>query len=273
MFNGLAESGVQTGFESSTSRTTFKPILGADMTALTGGGTLTGTGYADTIRGGAGNDTLIGGAGNDTITTGTGTDTVDGGAGDDTITAGGGTATIDGGAGADTITGSSGVDVITGGAGNDTIDISSGGVDVIIGGLAGTSTVKSGVSIAGANLAANDTITFTNGIDTITGFGSTDLIQKAAANNTDVAALTNLVGVGKTAALNDADGAYVVYGVMSSSNVFTVEADYHASTGNDALVVFGIDSTNLTMQTHTGYMLLQDLGAALATTNLHQATA
>ena len=38
------------------------------MTLTGGGGTPTGTGYADTIRGGAGNDTN-GGAGNDTITT------------------------------------------------------------------------------------------------------------------------------------------------------------------------------------------------------------
>lgn len=70
----------------------------------------------------------------------------------------GGADVITGGSGADTITGGEGADVITGGAGNDTIIL--------------TETV-----------AAIDTVVFsthgTNGIDTITGFGTIDLLNVA----------------------------------------------------------------------------------------------
>ncbi|HEY9692138.1 MAG TPA: calcium-binding protein [Oculatellaceae cyanobacterium] len=46
---------------------------------------ITGTNYADSLRGGAFNDTLIGGAGNDYIDGGGGVDSIDGGAGIDTL--------------------------------------------------------------------------------------------------------------------------------------------------------------------------------------------
>jgi Ca2+-binding RTX toxin-like protein len=69
---------------------------------------ITGTQYADDIRGGNSDDTLIGGAGNDTIDVGTGNDVVNAGDGNDTIitndsTIASAVLSIDGGAGSDTL--------------------------------------------------------------------------------------------------------------------------------------------------------------------------
>ena len=61
MFNGLANSAVQTGFET-IDLTSYVQTnsIGADMTAAAAGGTtITGTGYADTLRGTAGNNTSM----------------------------------------------------------------------------------------------------------------------------------------------------------------------------------------------------------------------
>jgi hypothetical protein len=66
MFNGLANSVSQSGFEDlDASSYTQTASVGADITGSSGANVIVGTGYADTIRGGDGADTITGGAGAD----------------------------------------------------------------------------------------------------------------------------------------------------------------------------------------------------------------
>ena len=68
LFNGLANSAAQTGFEDiDVSAYTQTGSDGADITGSSGANVIVGTGYADTIRGGEGADTITAGAGSDTI--------------------------------------------------------------------------------------------------------------------------------------------------------------------------------------------------------------
>jgi Ca2+-binding RTX toxin-like protein len=256
MFNGLANSTVQTGFES-VNLTNYVQTnsIGADMTALTaGGGTLTGTAYADTLRGGAGIDNLTGGAGDDTITTGGGADIVLGGDGNDTIT---------GGDAADTITGGAGVDTITTGT----------GADKIFAAGVGESVAASANTLANT-VAATNTLTFGSGVDVITDFNKgTDLLYKAgtaASDSTNVAAINAIYGVAKTVTISAADDAYVVYGsYATTTGVFTIQDGFDATAGhNDAFVAFGVSNSTLTAATETGGTILTDLNAALEVTDL-----
>ena len=82
---------------------------------------ITGTAYADHLRGYSGDDKLIGGEGNDDIAGGDGNDTIRGGNGNDTLKGEGGNDEIEGGDGNDTIDGGTGRHVIRGGTGNDTV--------------------------------------------------------------------------------------------------------------------------------------------------------
>ena len=76
MFNGLANSVSQSGFEDvDASSYTQTGSVGADITGSSGVNVIVGTGYADTIRGGDGADTITGGAGADNLTGGAGADT------------------------------------------------------------------------------------------------------------------------------------------------------------------------------------------------------
>jgi Ca2+-binding RTX toxin-like protein len=82
---------------------------------------VTGTQYADYLRGYSGDDTLIGGEGNDNIAGGDGNDLIRGGDGNDTLKGEGGNDEIEGGDGNDTIDGGTGRHVIRGGTGDDTV--------------------------------------------------------------------------------------------------------------------------------------------------------
>jgi hypothetical protein len=75
MFNGLANSVSQSGFEDvDASSYTQTGSVGADITGSSGVNVIVGTGYADTIRGGDGADTITGGAGDDALIGGAGID-------------------------------------------------------------------------------------------------------------------------------------------------------------------------------------------------------
>ncbi|MBD2141204.1 hypothetical protein H6F39_07375 [Anabaena sp. FACHB-1250] len=102
---------------------------------------ITGTAYADYLRGYSGDDKLIGGEGNDIIGGGDGNDTIRGGDGNDTLKGEGGNDEIEGGDGNDTIDGGTGRHVIRGGTGNDTV-VSAKAGDSIDGGE-GTDTLQS----------------------------------------------------------------------------------------------------------------------------------
>jgi Ca2+-binding RTX toxin-like protein len=82
---------------------------------------ITGTQYADSLRGYSGNDTLIGGEGNDDIAGGDGNDLIKGGDGNDILKGEGGNDEIEGGEGNDTIDGGTGRQVIRAGIGDDTV--------------------------------------------------------------------------------------------------------------------------------------------------------
>ncbi|RVU18718.1 FG-GAP-like repeat-containing protein [Methylobacterium oryzihabitans] len=81
--------------------------------------TLTGSDFADLIRGNAGDDTVRGGRGADYLHGLAGNDSVDGGLGNDTVFGDLGDDRVDGGAGDDQVRGWFGRDTLTGGDGND----------------------------------------------------------------------------------------------------------------------------------------------------------
>lgn len=191
-----------------------------DMSLATGAFTLAGSTGGDTLIGGAGNDVIGGGAGNDSIS---------------------------GNAGDDVITGGAGADVLTGGTGADTFTFA------VAQSVASTAQV-----FAGANVAANDTITFGNGVDYISDFAVT--VDKLDVT-TAAAAPTTLIGVATGAALT-AGTSYVAYGTWNAATgTFTVAAAYNAATAQDAMVV--VDGNGQTAIATTGVVILDNLTAAL----------
>jgi hypothetical protein len=141
------------------------------------------------------------------VTCGAGSDVITGGSSGDTISGGAGNDTINGGAGADRLTGGLGADVLTGGTGvtDDTF------------------VFNSGDGVAATTVAANgSTITFANGVDTITDFGS--------------------VGNGTSATL----GADIsIFNGTSIDGTAFVAGDYDATAGkvNNAIAIFN-DATS-----------------------------
>jgi hypothetical protein len=175
--------------------------------------------------------------------------------------------TITGGTGADTINASD-VDfdnalTITGGTGTDTISLNATNavVDKIVGnGLVGNSAVANASSLTGT-VAAADTLTFlTNGVDIVQGFSSTDTLDM-----TNAGVITNDI-IGLARGSNIATGAlHIQYGTFASS-VFTMQNGFSAI-NSDALIAEG-DAGSLTFLTFTGYTVLEDLSAAIATTQI-----
>ncbi|MFM6347425.1 MAG: hypothetical protein ACKPFK_20075, partial [Dolichospermum sp.] len=112
---------------------------------------ITGTAYADYLRGYSGDDKLIGGEGNDDIAGGDGNDLIKGGDGNDTLKGEGGNDEIEGGDGNDTIDGGTGRHVIRGGTGDDTVAAAKAGDN--IDGEGGNDTLQSlDLSSLGVNL-------------------------------------------------------------------------------------------------------------------------
>jgi Ca2+-binding RTX toxin-like protein len=172
--------------------------------------------------------------------------------GDDTLTGGANNDTISGGTGNDSLSGGAGADTITGGSGNDTYN------DM---GVAGNSVVASATSLS-TTIAAADTWTFANGVDFITDFASTDLLNLTTA----ATAPTTLIGFTAATALVTGT-TYVVYGTWSSSTgKFTAAAAFDATSATDAMVVIG-DGT-LTAVNTTGVVILDNLTAALVAANI-----
>jgi Ca2+-binding RTX toxin-like protein len=164
-----------------------------NVTTGNGNDSVTGNALANTLIGGGGNDTLNGGGGNDILVGGIGTDTVNGDAGNDIIqyAFGDGTGTTNGGADTDTL-------AITGAAANDALAVTLNAASTITNFTGGavasiesvtadlgtgidtlTYTVPAGVNVtvnlnAGTatgftSIANIDNITTGNGIDTLIG--------------------------------------------------------------------------------------------------------
>jgi hypothetical protein len=193
--------------------------------------------------------------------TGTNTLTWDGSAETDgkfSITGGAGADVITGGDVADQITGGAGADNITGGAGADSIVLTDtdNAVDTV-NLVEGDSVKYTAATFAGATVAAGDTITFGNGVDTITGFDPTD---GDILRGVDAAELPD-TGIGVATATGFADDTFFLSGAYNAgTGVFTVAAngagadtmilDVENNTGalsavDDIVILIGVDSDDL----------------------------
>ena len=187
--------------------------------------------------------TLSGGAGNDVINAATATSKViaNGDDGNDTITTGASADTINGGAGNDIITAGLGIDAITGGADQDTFVQSVSGLGAIA-----TASV-----IAGTSWANSDTLTFGSGIDIVTDFSATDLLDTATAN-----AAVNAFGTSAASVLTGSTNTFLQGTYNATTSVFTVGA---AASNIDYLVAPStLDAT--TFVNNTSLILLDNLG-------------
>jgi len=154
-------------------------ITGSDFADMIRGGSV-----RDNINGGLGNDKIAGSSGNDRIHGNQGNDHIRGGAGNDALYGDGGHDKIQGNGGADFISGGGSRDKIAGGGGNDTL-VGGGGKDMIVGG-SGNDAISGG--------HGNDNMTGGAGADTfvffVAGFGNdviTDYVD--GVDNFDVSML------------------------------------------------------------------------------------
>jgi Ca2+-binding RTX toxin-like protein len=158
-------SGVTVNLATSTASGFNSPVAGIEN--------VTGTAFADSLRGDLTANVLSGGGGADYIDGGDGVDTINGDAGADTLIGGAGDDTINGLADNDFISGGSGVDVIAGGDGDDYLD---GGAD--------NDTIAGGIGID--NLYGQggiDHLSGDDGDDYIDGGDGNDIIDGGAGND------------------------------------------------------------------------------------------
>ncbi|PZP55670.1 MAG: hypothetical protein DI586_06145 [Micavibrio aeruginosavorus] len=222
--NGVYQAGVFTSApdttpKASTGNNSFNlssAILGVTLDLLAGNDVITGTRYADTLKGGDGNDTVDGADGDDILDGGVGTDTVSYASAysgvrvnltttvtQDTLSAGKdkitGFENLTGSAFNDALTGDTKSNVIKGGAGNDSISGGAGndillgeaGADKLIGGdgidRAQYSTAKAGVlaDLAAASLNTGDAKGDTySSIENLYGSSYNDNLRGNAVANT-----------------------------------------------------------------------------------------
>jgi S-layer protein len=125
--------------------------------------------------------------------------------------------TIKGGAGNDVLTGNAGIDTITGGLGADTIT-GAGGADVII--LTETTAAIDKVVFTGGATTAQLQLG-ANGLDRISGFGSTDTFNVAAlGDGTTGAGITAITAAAAAGAFTD-DRAVVISTNGTAANLTT----------------------------------------------------
>ncbi|MBC6981701.1 calcium-binding protein [Caulobacter sp. 17J80-11] len=217
-------------------------VIGAQATIGAGSDTLisienvTGSAFADTLRGNSGANVLIGGAGDDVIEGGSGADRLEGGAGVDTATyvntAGGLGVTVDlrltgqqntGGAGMDVLlgfenlTGSRYDDRLTGDAGANVL-VGAGGADVLWGGAgndvldggAGTDTAVYSDAVSGVtvNLNALGSAQNTGGAGTDTLLSIENVIGSAFNDNLRGNATSNVLDGGDGNDVLDGGGGH-----------------------------------------------------------------
>ncbi|MDT8853573.1 Hint domain-containing protein [Paracoccaceae bacterium Fryx2] len=239
---------------------------------------ITGTAFADTIKGGAdgggmtydtgaGNDVVHGGSGSDRIDAGSGDDSVDGGAGADTISGGAGNDNLLGGDGNDLLRGGDGADHLFGNAGSDTLD-GGAGADVLSGG-------------AGADLflvdAGGDRIT---DFDATSGSGNADesdndVVDLSAFYNRETLAAWNAANPGRAFAnpmgwlrADQADGVLRAAGgltLYSPDGLPVTGADLNAE--NTRVICFARGTRILSRQGETGIETLQPGDAVLTRDN------
>jgi Ca2+-binding RTX toxin-like protein len=159
--------------------------------------------------------------------------------GADTLTTGALNDTVDGGAGADTVDAGDGSDRVVVSSGDDTVVFADGD------GLAMT-----GDSFAGATIAAADTLTFANGVDTVVGF---EAGTGGDVMNMSVAGLP-VTGIGETKGAVTATKTMFLSGAyVASTGVFTIAAD---GAGADTLLFDTTTDTNVDANTNVDSFVL-----------------
>ena len=211
-------------------------LINATIDVRNGADSVTGTAFADTIRGGNGADFLAGGGGDDTILGQNQVDTISGGAGADTIEGGDANDILDGGAGGDlyiwrnghdrdiyTDTGASGTDIIRSTVGTfqglqDSFSASTAGIEQIERDGGGPLTIRgsNGAQVwnfDGATLV-NATVDGRGGADNIIGTGFADTIR--GGNGADVliggAGADTLLGQNQIDTITGGSGADTIEG-------------------------------------------------------------
>jgi Ca2+-binding RTX toxin-like protein len=179
----------------------YAPVADANLTNVE---IVDGSGVVAGININLGNQTegftsIIGGTGNDTLTGGSGADTITGDSGADVITGGLGDDNLSGGAGNDTFVGADNGDTIDGGADTDTLQPSANYTPAADANLEGVEnvTVTGNLAPVDINLSnqlgepftvvlsgMGDTITTSDGNDTIIGGNGNDSITAGDGNNT-----------------------------------------------------------------------------------------
>jgi len=131
----------------------------------------------DRLYGGAASDYLYGGAGNDTLSGGADSDDLFGDVGDDILSGGAGSDRLVGGAGDDTLSGGGGVDMVSYRYLDDPLDAVTVNLSITSQqdtGGAGKDTLTGIEGIEGCN--GNDTLTGTDGANTIYGYDGNDML-------------------------------------------------------------------------------------------------
>lgn len=206
---------------------------------------VTGSLFADNIKGITGNNVINGGDGNDIIDGNGGNDTLDGGDGNDQLYGGAGNDTLTGGAGTDTLTyanATAGVTVSlaltsaqnTGGAGTDTI---SGFENLTGSAFNDTLTGDANANILSGG-AGNDLLVGGGGSDTLIGVGGIDTIQYAWGFGVvvDLAAGTGTKYFGGTDTISTVENVTLMAGTGSSTITgSTADNVLVAASGNDTI--------------------------------------
>jgi Ca2+-binding RTX toxin-like protein len=165
---------------------TAQDTVGAGSDLLDGFANLTGSRFADALRGDVGSNVLNGKAGADHLMAGLGDDTALGGMADDVVRGNDGNDVAYGGNGHDLVVGGDGDDILDGGRGDDTLNgrgTATDGNDT-----AGYLTAHSGVDVSLAIVGAQNTVgaghdTLLN-IDNLIGSNFDDILSSSAGGNT-----------------------------------------------------------------------------------------
>lgn len=164
---------------------------------------------------------------------------------------------IIGGTGADTIVAGNGADTVDAGTGNDTITLTetaaNSAVDAVIQGDSDSTAPSAKTTADAGNFAANDTLTFGNGVDVIYGFTAgkdTIDVTTAGAAITAIGVAENALTANKTLFLSGdfvlATGVFTIKadGAGADTLIFDT-ADTDIMANDNAIVLVGVDSADL----------------------------
>ena len=184
---------------------------------------VTGTSYADTLRGDAGNNVLVAMGGGDVMHGGAGDDTMDGGAGNDDLDGGDGNDLMRAGLGNDSAVGGIGADVMYAGAGDDSMN-GAGGHDWLFG-EAGND------SLHGGN--ARDIVFGGDGFDVLGGGAYDDILASGNLSYMNNQTALSAIMAEWVSARDYWDRVWNLRGVAANSPTYGARANgtYYLTTG------------------------------------------